>query len=141
VRTHVGGKLKPDAIADNRLSQTPVPRAILILLNREHNYICDELATRYPGKFTTDEELFQQARIILVGVYINTVVRIYGEAVFNEGKANGDAVLDIRHAWRHTGNHLPIEFNLSACALILVACIEYCIVMLYRRVPTFWTYG
>ena len=34
---------------------------------REHNRIADKLAELYPTQFPTDEDLFQQARIITTG--------------------------------------------------------------------------
>ncbi len=41
VRAFVGGRLKPgpDTIADNRLGRATEAKALLILFNREHNFI------------------------------------------------------------------------------------------------------
>jgi hypothetical protein len=44
--------------------------AFLVLLNREHNAIADELARLYPDQFPTDELLYQQARLITIGACV-----------------------------------------------------------------------
>ena len=40
--------------------------------------MAEQLAQRYPAQFATDEELYQQARLIMGGVYINIILRAYG---------------------------------------------------------------
>lgn len=68
------------------------------------------------------------------GVYVNSVLRCYGEALFNMGQVNtlnththassythhavqenGDPFFDFRHSRKTVGNHIPLEFNLRAC--------------------------
>ena len=45
--------------------------------NREHNYVADQLASRYPEEFPNDEALYQQARLVMNQVYVSVIVRDY----------------------------------------------------------------
>ncbi len=90
IRTFKDGKLKPDCFAEHRLlSFPPGCGVILIMFNRFHNYVVDQLATineggRFdkPRKGLTaeleakawaeyDNDLFQTGRLITCGLYIN----------------------------------------------------------------------
>mmetsp|Transcript_76304 Transcript_76304/g.210612 ORF Transcript_76304/g.210612 Transcript_76304/m.210612 type:complete len:634 (+) Transcript_76304:2-1903(+) len=121
VRSKVGGKLK--AVAETRFDNSRVPEssAIVELLRREHNYVCDELATRYPQEFDTDEKLYQQARLIMGGVYINIILRQYGDQMFGENAPDGRGFIELRQRYgcwpsfghnQTAGNHLTFNFNL-----------------------------
>lgn len=64
-----GGDLLPPPLLD-QLAQVPgwwLGMALLVnLFAREHNAVCDRLATEYPS--WTDEELFQKARLIIAAL-------------------------------------------------------------------------
>lgn len=118
IRTMTGGKLKEDVFEDDRFQdprlKSSLSSAFLVLLNREHNAIADELARLYPDQFPTDELLYQQARLITIGVYVNCTLRLYTETLLGNAPASGDSY-DIRHVPRkfsRVGNHVPYEFNL-----------------------------
>ena len=117
MRTFEGGKIHTDKIADNRLGRLRVCKCIVLLFAMEHNYICDEVTKRYPGQFTSDEELYQQARIINCGVWVGCIKREYIGAiggVFPEGGRQG-ALLRGATSSRHTdaaGFHATLEFNI-----------------------------
>ncbi|KAL2192551.1 heme peroxidase [Corynascus similis CBS 632.67] len=105
IRTFKDGKLKPDAFADKRLlGLPPGVGVLLIMFNRVHNYVCDNLiAINEDGKFTPpspklegekaaaawkkyDEELFQTARLITSGLYINITLLDYVRNIVNDDK-------------------------------------------------------
>uniref|UniRef100_A0A7S1N1F6 Prostaglandin-endoperoxide synthase n=1 Tax=Eutreptiella gymnastica TaxID=73025 RepID=A0A7S1N1F6_9EUGL len=94
-----------------------VCKCIVLLFAMEHNYICDQLTKRYPGKFTSDEELYQQARVINCGVWVGCIKREYIGAIagiFPEGGQQG-ALLRGAISNRHTdaaGFHVTLEFNI-----------------------------
>lgn len=90
IRTFKNGKLKPDAYADKRLlGMPPGVSVILIMFNRFHNHVAENLAAiNEGGRFTPpsdalneekraagwkkyDEDLFQTARLVTSGLYIN----------------------------------------------------------------------
>eukprot|EP00299_Pterocystis_sp_00344_P013664 c6717_g1_i2.p1 GENE.c6717_g1_i2~~c6717_g1_i2.p1 ORF type:complete len:1039 (+),score=226.47 c6717_g1_i2:388-3117(+) len=117
VRTFKDGKLKVDEIADDRLKRIRVAKCIVILFNREHNFICDELIRRYPGRFTTDEELYQQARLINCAVWVNCIKREYTCGVAGIIPKGGEPGALLKNAASHRhkdahGFHCTLEFNL-----------------------------
>lgn len=57
-------------------------RAILLLFVREHNYVCDKLAEKYPKKFQEDEIIFQQARLIITGVWASVILEVRCRTLF-----------------------------------------------------------
>lgn len=90
IRTFKDGKLKPDCFAEHRLLTFPPGcGVILIMFNRFHNYVVEQLATiNENGRFTKpksdlppqqlekawaeyDNDLFQTGRLITCGLYIN----------------------------------------------------------------------
>lgn len=102
IRTFKDGKLKPDSFADKRLiGLPPGVGVLLIMFNRFHNYVCDNLAAiNEDGKFTRpspslmgeaaaaawkkyDEDLFQTARLITCGMYINITLIDYVRNIVN----------------------------------------------------------
>jgi len=90
IRTFKDGKLKPDCFAEHRLlSFPPGCGIILIMFNRFHNYVVEQLAViNENGRFNKpadgldperakkawaeyDNDLFQTGRLIVCGLYIN----------------------------------------------------------------------
>jgi len=120
IRTFSGGKLKK--VAEDRFDKR-VPESLIILklLMWEHNYVCDKLVELYPMEFDTDEKLYQQARLIMGGVFINIVLRQYGDQMFGENAPNGEGFAELRQNFGYwppfgssqdVGNHSTITFNL-----------------------------
>mmetsp|Transcript_43898 Transcript_43898/g.140690 ORF Transcript_43898/g.140690 Transcript_43898/m.140690 type:complete len:662 (-) Transcript_43898:125-2110(-) len=123
IRSWQDGKI--EKFAEDRFDANKMveSKAIVELLRREHNFICDELRKRYPYQFTTDEQLYQQARLIMGGVYINIILREYGDQMFGENAPDGRGFAEIRHNspgyWpsasgdhQTVGNQPTFNFNL-----------------------------
>lgn len=102
IRTFKNGKLKPDVYADKRLNgMPPGVSVILIMFNRFHNHAAENLAAiNEGGRFTPpadhleeeakaaawqkyDEDLFQTARLITSGLYINITLVDYVRNIIN----------------------------------------------------------
>ncbi|KAI1289055.1 linoleate diol synthase [Xylaria venustula] len=143
VRTFKDGKMKPDTFADKRPhGQPPGVSVILIMFNRFHNYIAGNLAAiNEGGRFTPpppglpedkaaaawkkyDNDLFQTARLITSGLYINITLVDYVRNIVNLNRSNTTWTLDPRAemgkdtgtfpgAERGTGSMVSAEFNLS----------------------------
>lgn len=111
-RSYQDGKLK--SYAEDRLNRIPESLAIIELLRREHNWVCDQLKKRYPYNFNKDEELYQQARLIMGGVFINIILRSYGCMIFGENAPNGFGAWELRQRYQgdQIGNHNGLNFNL-----------------------------
>src|SRR5262245_58000469 len=96
VRTFRDGKLKPDSFADKRLiGLLPRSCVVVIMFNRFHNHVAEKLVaineggrfTRPEGDLTGDEavvawekydnEIFQTARLVTSGLYINITLLDY----------------------------------------------------------------
>lgn len=142
IRTFKDGKLKADCFADARLlGMPPGVGVLLIMFNRVHNYVCDNLiAINEDGKFTPpspalegekaeaawkkyDNDLFQTARLITSGLYINITLLDYVRNIVNLNRVDTTWTLDPRSATgvdvgtskgaeRGTGNVVSAEFNL-----------------------------
>ncbi|KAK5995433.1 Linoleate 10R-lipoxygenase [Cladobotryum mycophilum] len=142
VRTFKDGMLKPDTFADKRLlGMPPGVCVILIMFNRVHNYVAGNLAAinennRFakPSPNLTgdeaaaawkkyDEELFQTARLVTSGLYINITLVDYVRNIINLNRADTEWTLDPRQASgidvgtkqgseRGVGNSVSAEFNL-----------------------------
>ncbi|KAK3900043.1 linoleate diol synthase [Staphylotrichum tortipilum] len=142
IRTFKGGKLKPDCFADKRLlGMPPGVGVLLIMFNRVHNYVADNLiAINEDGKFTPpspalegeraaaawkkyDNDVFQTARLITSGLYINITLLDYVRNIVNLNRVDTTWTLDPRQntgidvgthkgAERGTGNVVSAEFNL-----------------------------
>jgi len=113
---------------DGKTVKLPETKAIVTMLMREHNYVCDQLKLRYPYQFTTDEELYQQARLIMGGVFINVILRQYGDQMFGENAPDARGFAELRQSWygcwsaiggrsccagkRTVGNQSTFTFNL-----------------------------
>jgi hypothetical protein len=142
IRTFKDGMLKPDSFADKRLiGMPPGVGVLLIMFNRFHNYIAKNIAEiNEGGKFNPvtatlpeekraeatrkrDEDLFQTARLITSGLYINITLLDYVRNIVNLNRCDTTWTLDPRvdmgidagtdkGAERGTGNMVSAEFNL-----------------------------
>ncbi|KAK3385880.1 heme peroxidase [Podospora didyma] len=142
IRTFKDGRLKPDCFADKRLlGMPPGVGVILIMFNRFHNHVCEHLiAINEDGKFTPpsptlegekadaawkkyDNDLFQTARLVTSGLYINITLVDYVRNIVNLNRVDTTWTLDPRQdtgvdvgtkkgAERGTGNVVSAEFNL-----------------------------
>lgn len=142
VRTFKDGMMKPDTFADKRLiGQPPGVGIILIMFNRFHNYVAGNLAAiNEGGRFTPpplglgeeqaaaawkkyDNDLFQTARLITSGLYINITLVDYVRNIVNLNRSNTTWTLDPRAEMgkdagtfagteRGTGSMVSAEFNL-----------------------------
>jgi hypothetical protein len=142
VRTFKDGLMKPDTFADKRLLGVPPGvSVILIMFNRFHNYVASNLATiNEGGRFTRpspglseekaaaawkkyDNDLFQTARLVTSGLYINITLVDYVRNIVNLNRSNTTWTLDPRQemgrdvgthsgAERGTGSIVSAEFNL-----------------------------
>ncbi|ROV90358.1 hypothetical protein VMCG_09739 [Cytospora schulzeri] len=152
IRTFQDGKLKPDAYADKRLNgMPPGVSVLLVMFNRFHNHVAEHLALiNEGGRFTPppgprpglsdplpvnndkkddevwkkyDEDLFQTARLVTSGLYINITLVDYVRNIVNLNRCDTTWTLDPRAqmgrdsgttpgAAAGTGNVVSAEFNL-----------------------------
>ena len=141
IRTFQDGKLKADCFAEQRLLGFPPGCGVLlIMLNRYHNYIVEQLAAiNERGRFTKpkeglpaevaqkawakyDNDLFQTGRLVLCGYYINVTLYDYLRTIINLNRTNTTWSLDPRAEMSKTGhyktdygtgNQVSAEFNLA----------------------------
>ncbi|WPH04110.1 putative hem peroxidase superfamily, hem peroxidase, animal-type, cytochrome P450 superfamily [Acrodontium crateriforme] len=136
MRTFQDGKLKPDCFSETRLlTFPPGVGAVLIMFNRYHNYIAEQLAlinedgrfTEAPRKTTVErygeelnkreDDIFQTARLITCGLYVNMILIDYVRTILNLNKTDEDWQLNPRMDIPDgppvaTGNQCAAEFNL-----------------------------
>lgn len=134
MRTFKDGKIKPDCFSSKRvLGFPPGVGAMLIMFNRYHNYIVDQLASiNEANRFTKpkdgadktaytkyDNDLFQTARLINCGLYVNIILKDYVRTILNLNRTDSDWDLDPRTAKLTgptangtPGNQVSAEFNL-----------------------------
>lgn len=142
IRTFQDGKLKPDAFADKRLLGNPPGVCILLIMfNRFHNHVAEHLAAinegnrfekpsgELPPEQETaawkkyDEELFQTARLVTSGLYINITLIDYVRNIINLNRVDTTWTLDPRQEMgvavgtqegskSGVGNAVSAEFNL-----------------------------
>ncbi|EER41266.1 linoleate diol synthase [Histoplasma capsulatum var. duboisii H88] len=135
IRTMKNGFLKPDTFHDERLiGQAPGANVLLVLYSRFHNYVAQTLLQiNEGGRFTPkgddeaslaklDEDLFQTARLIVGGLYINISLHDYLRAITNTHHSASSWTLDPRvdipdslvksGPERGIGNQVTSEFNL-----------------------------
>ncbi|KAJ5777550.1 Psi-producing oxygenase A [Penicillium odoratum] len=136
VRTFKDGKLKPDSFSAKRiLGFPPGVGVLLIMFNRFHNHVAENLALiNEGGRFTKpdasnkqayatwDNDLFQTARLVTCGLYINIILKDYVRTILNMNRTNSDWSLDPRAEIKDgllgsapaqaTGNQVSAEFNL-----------------------------
>lgn len=134
--------LKPDAFADKRLIGNPPGVCILLVMfNRFHNHVATNLADiNEGGRFTKpskdlpeekaaaawkkyDEEIFQTARLVTSGLYINITLIDYVRNIINLNRVDTTWTLDPRQemgvsvgtkegSQSGVGNAVSAEFNL-----------------------------
>ena len=134
MRTFKDGKIKPDCFSSKRvLGFPPGVGAMLIMFNRFHNYIVEQLASineacrfKRPedgadkAAYTKyDNDLFQTARLINCGLYVNIILKDYVRTILNLNRTDSDWDLDPRTAKLtgptangNPGNQVSAEFNL-----------------------------
>jgi cytochrome P450 len=136
MRTMKDGKIKPDCFSETRLlSFPPGVGALLILFNRYHNYIVEQLALiNEDGRFTEntanpmverygekinkrDDDLFQTGRLITCGLYVNIILIDYVRVILNLNQTDSNWQLDPRVGIPDGpkpggGNQVSCEFNL-----------------------------
>lgn len=141
MRTFKDGKIKPDCFSEKRiLGFPPGVGVLLIMFNRFHNYVVDQLALidengrfssiRHPlGKETREEmekrydnALFQTGRLITGGLYVQIILKDYVRTILNLNRTDSKWDLDPRSADGKTlfgdeageavGNQVSAEFNL-----------------------------
>ncbi|KAK3988374.1 heme peroxidase [Cladorrhinum sp. PSN332] len=143
IRTMKEGKLKPDTFSEKRLlGQPPGVNVMLVLYNRFHNYVAEVLLKiNENGRFTLgcgpnstpeerakavakqDHDLFNVARLVVNGLYINIALHDYLRAITNTHASKSDWTLDPRveiekqmfddqGTPRGVGNQVSVEFNL-----------------------------
>ena len=135
MRTFRDGKIKPDCFSEKRLLNFPPGvGCLLIMFNRFHNHVVEELALiNENGKFTKpdegkkrkfgrtweqyDEDLFQTGRLITCGLYINIILVDYLRVILNLNRTESNWQLDPRAEFKDgppmgTGNQVSAEFNL-----------------------------
>ncbi|KAJ5585548.1 Psi-producing oxygenase A [Penicillium hispanicum] len=136
VRTFKDGKLKPDCFSTKRiLGFPPGVGVLLIMFNRFHNHVVEQLATiNENGRFTKpdesnteayatwDNDLFQTGRLVTCGLYINIILKDYVRTILNLNRTDSVWSLDPRADMKNgilgdaaaqaTGNQVSAEFNL-----------------------------
>lgn len=142
IRTMKEGMLKPDTFHEKRLLGQPAGvNVMLVLYSRFHNYVCDILLKiNENGRFTLacgpnagpedraravakqDHDLFNTARLIVGGLYVNICLHDYLRAITNTHHSKSDWTLDPRveigkqydgeGVPRGVGNQVSVEFNL-----------------------------
>ncbi|KOS19260.1 Psi-producing oxygenase A [Escovopsis weberi] len=142
IRTMKEGKLKPDTFHEKRLLGQPAGvNVMLVLYSRFHNYVADILLKiNENGRFSLscgpdaspedmakavakqDHDLFNVARLITGGLYVNISLHDYLRAITNTHHSGSDWTLDPRVAIgkqfdsdgvpRGVGNQVSVEFNL-----------------------------
>ena len=143
VRTMKDGLLKPDAFSDKRIHGFPPGvAALLCSFNRFHNYVAKQLAEiNEGGRFTPDyhwddfkeekygtpdqkrdNDLFNTARLVTCGLYINVILNDYVRTILNLNASDSEWTLDPRQDPQNIygpsgipegiGNQVSVEFNL-----------------------------
>ncbi|KKY29272.1 putative fatty acid oxygenase [Phaeomoniella chlamydospora] len=142
IRTFKDGKIKPDCFMEQRvLGMPPACGVILIMFNRFHNYVAEQLAAiNEDGRFNKpgdnlsadasekawakyDNDLFNTARLVTCGLYMNITLLDYLRTIVNLNRSNTTWTLDPRNemgrkilgetaAPRGGGNQVSCEFNL-----------------------------
>lgn len=137
VRTFEDGMLKPDTFSELRVYALPPGVAVLLIcFNRFHNYVASQLKEINEGnrfgsrhgqsaedvKRKIDEDLFQTARLVTCGLYVNIILHDYVRTILNLHTTNSPWTLDPRSDCESIfdehgvpsgiGNQVSVEFNL-----------------------------
>lgn len=142
IRTFKDGKLKADCFSEQRLLGFPPGCGVLlIMLNRFHNHVVEQLAIiNENGRFNKpneglthemaekswvkyDNDLFQTGRLVTCGLYINVTLLDYLRTIVNLNRSNTTWTLDPRAEMGKifgldgtpsgVGNQVSAEFNLA----------------------------
>ncbi|KAH0555975.1 hypothetical protein GP486_006082 [Trichoglossum hirsutum] len=127
IRTFKDGKMKPDCFSEKRLlGFPPGVGCILIMFNRFHNYVVEQLAViNEKGRFTKpssklsaeqqekawakyDNDLFQTGRLVVCGLYINIILLDYLRTIVNLNRSNTTWTLDPRVDMGDGMNHVKV---------------------------------
>lgn len=138
IRTFKDGKLKPDCFSEQRLLGFPPGCGVLlIMLNRFHNYVVDQLAAiNENDRFTKprdslpddmkekawakrDHDLFNTGRLVTCGLYINITLFDYLRTIVNLNRSNTTWTLDPR---AKMGNGYSNTGTVSGSAVPCVCC-------------------
>lgn len=129
VRTGTNGLLKADQYADTRFWIQPAGvTALLVLFNRNHNYLARKLLdidehTRFSSleDEERDEALFQTARLINQRTYLNVVLHDYLRVILGVNRVRSSWTLNVLQDFSAvgadsditmaTGNQCSVEFN------------------------------
>ncbi|KIL59186.1 hypothetical protein M378DRAFT_27110 [Amanita muscaria Koide BX008] len=129
------GLLFPDAFAEDRLALAPpAVCALLVIFNRNHNYIAERLFSINEQKkwidpkhadeklkAKQDEEIFQTARLVNCGHFLSVMVSDYLPAflgLYEDGKWTKKGGFDLSQIRKRTvndhqhGTHSSVEFNI-----------------------------
>ncbi|CAE6332823.1 unnamed protein product [Rhizoctonia solani] len=129
------GRLHPDTFSEGRIVfLPPAAAALLVMWNRNHNYIASEILRRNEeGKWENpppedvghrleqDEEIFQTARLINCGSFMSVVMNDYVAGFLGLARMGSSWNMDPFNEFRDTnhvpvgrgqGNHVSVEFNL-----------------------------
>ncbi|GAA5864064.1 hypothetical protein JCM1840_000691 [Sporobolomyces johnsonii] len=135
IRTFEQGRIYPDVVASQRLFLMPPGTiALLIVFSRNHNWIVDKLLEinqngRFQpveslddaGKKKQDEDLFQIARLVNCGWFLQVVFQDYIRVILNVNRTESTWSLvptnEIKsivggEVPRATGNAVSVEFNI-----------------------------
>ncbi|KAG6315855.1 hypothetical protein E4U44_001059 [Claviceps purpurea] len=142
IRTFRDGKLKPDVFADKRLiANPPGVCVLLVMFNRFHNHVATHLAAiNENNRFAEppsnlegealeaawrkrEEDLFETARLVTSGLYINITLVDYVRNIVNLNRVDTPWTLDPRQEMgvakgtaqgseSGVGNVVSAEFNL-----------------------------
>ena len=134
MRTFKDGKIKADCFSEKRLlGFPPGVGVILIMFNRFHNYVVQQLALiNEGGRFTKpkqgnslvkyDNDLFQTGRLITCGLYVNCILKDYVRTILDLNRTDSVWALDPRAketsnifgpaTAQGTGNQVSAEFNM-----------------------------
>lgn len=135
MRTFKDGKIHPDCFSETRvLGFPPGVGTLLIMFNRFHNYVVEQIASiNEGGRFDPpkahltgeklekavekrDNDLFQTGRLITCGLYINIVLVDYVRTILNLNRTDENWQLnpriEIDGTPLATGNQVSAEFNL-----------------------------
>jgi Animal haem peroxidase len=129
--------LKPDTFSETRVYGLPPGVAVLLLcFNRFHNYVASQLKeineenrfspdcrkTKEEGQKRVDEDLFQTARLVTCGLYVNIILHDYVRTILNLQTTDSSWTLDPRSDCENIfdehgipsgiGNQVSVEFNL-----------------------------
>lgn len=112
VRTGKNGLLKPDRYTDTRLWLQPAGvTALIVLFNRNHNYLADNLLRiDENARFSTleekerDEALFQTARLINERTYVNIILHDYLRVILGVNRTASSWTFDPRQDFSQVGN-------------------------------------